>query len=251
MRVFSLLYQFVFELGDAALLLLRSLYWMFRPPYRWRVLFKEMEKFGVSSFSVVFITSLFTGMVLALETYTGLKKFNAETIIGSIVAVSMFRELGPVLTALVVTGRAGSAMAAELGTMRVTEQVDAMYTMAVDPIHYLVVPRIITGFTMLPVLTIISDLLGIAGGYFVSVVLLRINSHIYVRQMLAHTDLHDLYTGLVKSAVFGLLIALICCYKGMSTRGGAEGVGRSTTQAVVVSSVVVLVADYFLTAFMF
>jgi len=210
-----------------------------------------MEKFGVSSLSVVFITSLFTGMVLALETYTGLKKFNAETVIGSIVAVSMFRELGPVLTALVVTGRAGSAMAAELGTMKVTEQVDALYTMAVEPVHYLVVPRIITGLTMLPVLTVISDLLGIVGGYFVSIFLLRINSHVYIRQMINHTDLNDLYTGLVKALVFGFLIALICCYKGLSTRGGAEGVGRSTTQAVVISSVAILVADYFLTALMF
>ncbi len=251
MNVLRAIYNFIFELGDTALLFLKALYWSFRPPYRWRELFKQMEKFGVSSVSVVFITSLFTGMVLALETYTGLKKFNAESVIGSIVAVSMFRELGPVLTALVVTGRAGSAMAAELGTMRVTEQIDAMYTMAVDPIHYLVVPRLITGVTMLPVLTVISDLLGVIGGYFVSIVLLKINSHTYIRQMLNHTDLHDLYSGLVKAAVFGLLISLICCYKGLSTKGGAEGVGRSTTQAVVISSVVVLVADYFLTAFMF
>ena len=251
MDILSVLYGFIYQLGEAAILLFKVFYWMFRPPYRWRVLFKEMEKFGVSSLSVVFITSLFTGMVLALETYTGLKKFNAETVIGSIVAVSMFRELGPVLTALVVTGRAGSAMAAELGTMKVTEQVDALYTMAVEPVHYLVVPRIITGLTMLPVLTVISDLLGIVGGYFVSIFLLRINSHVYIRQMINHTDLNDLYTGLVKALVFGFLIALICCYKGLSTRGGAEGVGRSTTQAVVISSVAILVADYFLTALMF
>ncbi len=251
MGILSVLYGFIYQLGEAAILLFKVFYWMFRPPYRWRVLFKEMEKFGVSSLSVVFITSLFTGMVLALETYTGLKKFNAETVIGSIVAVSMFRELGPVLTALVVTGRAGSAMAAELGTMKVTEQVDALYTMAVEPVHYLVVPRIITGLTMLPVLTVISDLLGIVGGYFVSIFLLRINSHVYIRQMINHTDLNDLYTGLVKALVFGFLIALICCYKGLSTRGGAEGVGRSTTQAVVISSVAILVADYFLTALMF
>ncbi len=251
MMLLRSIYSFIFQLGDVFLLFLKSLYWMVRPPFRWRELFKQMERFGVSSMSVVFITSLFTGMVLALETYTGLKKFNAETVIGSIVAVSMFRELGPVLTALVVTGRAGSAMAAELGTMKVTEQVDALYTMAVDPVHYLVVPRIITGFTMLPVLTVISDLLGVIGGYFVSIMLLHINSNVYIRQMLNHTDLKDLYTGLVKAAVFGLLIALICCYKGMRTTGGAEGVGRSTTQAVVISSVVILVADYFLTAFMF
>ncbi|WP_197585804.1 MlaE family ABC transporter permease [Thermosulfidibacter takaii] len=249
--MFALIYEFVFQLGEAFLLLLRAFYWSLRPPFRWREMFKQMERFGVSSLSVVFITSLFTGMVLALETYTGLKKFNAETVIGSIVAVSMFRELGPVLTALVVTGRAGSAMAAELGTMKVTEQIDAMYTMAVDPVHYLVVPRIITGLTMMPLLTIVSDLLGVIGGYFVSVVLLHINSHIYLRQMLNHTDLKDLYTGIVKAAVFGLLVALICCYKGMKTTGGAEGVGKSTTQAVVISSVVILVADYFLTAFMF
>ncbi len=251
MKLFEVIYAFIYELGDMVILLGRAFYWMFRPPFRFGELFKQMEKFGVSSLSVVVITSIFTGMVLALETYTGLKKFNAETVIGSLVAVSMFRELGPVLTALVVTGRAGSAFAAELGTMRVTEQIDALYSMAVDPIHYLVVPRIITGFTMLPILTIISDLLGILGGYFVSVVLLKINAHTYVRQMLNYTDLHDLFSGLIKAAVFGLLIALVCCYKGYTTKGGAEGVGRSTTQAVVISSVLVLVADYFLTSFMF
>ncbi|NPA15007.1 MAG: ABC transporter permease [Deferribacteres bacterium] len=251
MGLFEAVYRFIYELGDMTILLWKTFYWMFRPPFRFRELFKQMEKFGVSSLSVVVITSTFTGMVLALETYTGLKKFNAESVIGSLVAVSMFRELGPVLTALVVTGRAGSAFAAELGTMRVTEQIDALYSMAVDPIHYLVVPRIITGFTMLPILTIISDLLGVAGGYFVSVVLLRINAHTYVRQMLNYTDLHDLFAGIVKAAVFGLLIALVCCYKGYTTRGGAEGVGKATTQAVVISSVLVLVADYFLTSFMF
>ncbi len=251
MGLFEAVYRFIYELGDMAILLWKTFYWMFRPPFRFRELFKQMEKFGVSSLSVVVITSTFTGMVLALETYTGLKKFNAESVIGSLVAVSMFRELGPVLTALVVTGRAGSAFAAELGTMRVTEQIDALYSMAVDPIHYLVVPRIITGFTMLPILTVISDLLGVAGGYFVSVVLLKINAHTYVRQMLNYTDLHDLFAGIVKAAVFGLLIALVCCYKGYTTRGGAEGVGKATTQAVVISSVLVLVADYFLTSFMF
>ncbi len=249
--LFGAIYDFVFQMGEVVMLLARVLYWLPRPPYRFRELFKQMEKFGVSSVSVVFITSLFTGMVLALESYTGLKRFNAQTMIGSLVAISMFRELGPVLTALVVTGRAGSAFAAELGTMRVTEQIDAIYTMAVDPVHYLVVPRVVTGVTMLPILTIVSDFLGILGGYFVSVVLLHVNPQAYVRQMLTHTDLHDLYSGLVKAVVFGLLISLICCYKGFTTKGGAEGVGRSTTHAVVVSSVAVFVADYFLTAFMF
>jgi phospholipid/cholesterol/gamma-HCH transport system permease protein len=190
-------------------------------------------------------------MVLALQTYHGFRLFSAESLVGATVALSMTRELGPVLTALMVTGRAGSAMAAELGTMRVTEQIDALYTMATNPIQYLVVPRLIAGVLMVPILTTISDFVGIVGGYFVGVELLDINAGIYMKKMLDIVELDDIFNGLIKAACFGLILSLIGCYKGFSTRGGAEGVGKSTTEAVVLSSVSILISDYFLTAAMF
>jgi len=165
--------------------------------------------------------------------------------------LSMTRELGPVLTALMVNGRAGSAMAAELGTMRVTEQIDALYVMATNPIKYLIVPRIIAGIVMLPVLTIVSDFLGILGGYFVGVILLNINSGMFVANILEYLDLDDIFHGLTKSAFFGLILTHIGCYEGFYTKGGAEGVGKATTQAVVISSVLILISDYFLTSIMF
>ena len=163
----------------------------------------------------------------------------------------MTRELGPAITALMVTGRAGSAMAAEIGTMRVTEQIDALYSMSVSPVQYLIVPRVIAGVVMLPILTIVSDFIGIVGGYFVGVGLLKINSGIFMARIIEFVSLGDLINGLIKSAVFGLILSLIGCYKGFHTSGGAAGVGRATTQSVVISSVSILISDYFLTAVMF
>jgi phospholipid/cholesterol/gamma-HCH transport system permease protein len=163
----------------------------------------------------------------------------------------MTRELGPVLTSLMVTGRAGSAMAAELGTMRVTEQIDALTVMALNPIKYLVTPRVIAAFLVLPVLTVISNFVGIIGGYLVGVKLLGINEGAYIDKMIKFVELNDIYNGLVKAAVFGIIFSIISCYKGFYTKGGAEGVGRATTEAVVVSSVTILVTDYILTSFMF
>jgi phospholipid/cholesterol/gamma-HCH transport system permease protein len=171
--------------------------------------------------------------------------------VGTAVALSMTRELGPVLTALMVTARAGSAMAAELGTMRVTEQIDALYVMAANPVKHLIVPRVIAGVIMVPFLTVVSDFVGIVGGYVVGVELLEINSGSFVRNIIRHLDMDDIYNGLIKAAFFGLILSLIGCYKGFNTRGGAEGVGRATTEAVVLASVSILVSDYFLTAIMF
>ncbi len=241
----------VSEMGRMMLLFLESIIWTFRPPYRLFLIIKQMEFVGVKSTLVVIITGLFTGGVLALQTYYGFKMFSAESLVGATVGLSMTRELGPVLTSLMVTGRAGSAMAAEIGTMRVTEQIDALSVLAVNPVEYLFVPRVIAGVIMLPILTAISDFLGILGGYFVGVVLLGISSGAFINKLIQYVDLSDLYNGLIKAACFGLILTFVGCYKGYTTYGGAEGVGRATTQAVVMASAMILIADYFLTALMF
>jgi phospholipid/cholesterol/gamma-HCH transport system permease protein len=239
------------EAGKILLLFLSVIRWMFRPPLKMRLIFKQLEFVGVKSIFVVVLTGTFTGMVLALQGYYGFRMFSAESLVGSTVALGMTRELGPVLTALMVTARAGSAMAAELGTMRVTEQIDALYVMAANPVKYLIVPRVIAGVIMLPILTIVSDFMGILGGYFVGVYVLNINEGIFVKNITRYVDLGDLYNGLTKAAVFGLILSLIGCYKGFNTTGGAEGVGRATTEAVVLAAITILISDYFLTAIMF
>jgi phospholipid/cholesterol/gamma-HCH transport system permease protein len=210
-----------------------------------------MEFIGFHSIFVVSLTGLFTGMVLALQTYYAFSMFSAETLVGATVALSMTRELGPVITALMVTGRAGSSMAAELGTMRVTEQVDALTVMAISPVQYLVVPRILAAIVVLPLLTVISDFIGVVGGYVVGVKLLGINSAMFMNKIYEFLEVADIVNGLTKAAVFGLILALIGCYKGFYTSGGAEGVGRATTQAVVLASVLILMSDYVMTAIMF
>jgi phospholipid/cholesterol/gamma-HCH transport system permease protein len=248
---FAPLEKFVREFGRISMMLVESILLGFRPPFKLNYIFKQMEFIGVHSVFVVILTGLFTGMVLALQSYYGFRKFSSEGLVGATVALSMTRELGPVLTCLMVTGRAGSAMAAELGTMRVTEQIDALTVMALNPIKYLVTPRVIAAFLMLPLLTVIADFVGIVGGYLVGVKLLGINEGAYIDKMIKFVELNDIYNGLVKASVFGIILSIVSCYKGFYTKGGAEGVGRSTTEAVVVSSVTILVADYILTSFMF
>lgn len=243
--------SFISEVGRVLLLLWSTLTWLFRPPLRAKLTFKQMEQVGVNSLPVILITATFTGMVLALQSFVGFKRFNAESMVGTVVALSMTRELGPVLTGLIVAGRAGSAMAAELGTMKVTEQIDALYTLATDPVKYLIVPRFIAGLIMLPLLTIICDITGILGGYFVSVNVLGANSVIYIRRTKQYLEFEDIYSGLIKACVFGMIIAFISCYQGFKAKGGAEGVGRATTKAVVISSMLILIFDYILTAFLF
>ncbi len=239
------------QMGQIILLLVQAAGWAMRPPLRLPLIFKQMEFVGVKSFWVVVLTGAFTGGVLALQTYHGFVMFSAESLVGATVALSMTRELGPVLTSLMVTARAGSAMAAELGSMKVSEQVDALAVMAVNPVKYLVVPRVLAGIAMLPVLTVVSDFIGVVGGYIVGVHLLGINSGVFTSNIKEMVTQDDIFNGLIKSVCFGLFLTLICCYKGITTTGGAEGVGRSTTQAVVLSSVTILVSDYFLTALMF
>ncbi len=242
---------FVEESGKIVLLFLSALTWLVRPPLRLRLIAKQMEFVGVQSLSVVMITAAFAGMVLALQTYYGFRMFGGESLVGATVALSLTRELGPVFTALMVTGRAGSAMAAELGTMKVTEQVDALYTMSVNPVQYLIVPRILAAVLMVPILTILADFIGIVGGYFVGVHLLGINSGIFMARIVEFVEMDDITNGLIKSAFFGLILSLIGTFKGFYTTGGAEGVGKATTEAVVYASVSILISDYILTALMF
>jgi phospholipid/cholesterol/gamma-HCH transport system permease protein len=241
----------VWQAGGIGRMFMQSVYLSFRRPYKFDYIFKQMEFIGVRSLLVVLITGTFTGMVLALQSSYGFRKFGAEGLVGVIVTLSMTRELGPVLTSLMVTGRAGSAMAAEIGTMRVTEQIDALTVMALNPIKYLVVPRVVASFLMLPILTIISDFVGVIGGYIVGVKMLGINEGAFMNRIDKSVELGDIYNGLVKAAVFGLILSIISCYKGYNTRGGAEGVGRATTEAVVLSSVTILISDYVLTSLMF
>jgi phospholipid/cholesterol/gamma-HCH transport system permease protein len=243
--------KFIEEIGNVFVLFLNSLKWSLRPPLGFRNILKQMEEVGVRSVPVVLITAISTGMVLALQSHTGFKRFNAESLVGTVVALSMTRELGPVLTALIVAGRAGAAMAAELGTMRVTEQIDALSTMATNPIKYLVVPRLLSGMFMLPILTIFADAIGIAGGYFVAVQMLDVNPVVYLRRTTDYLEYDDIFGGLLKAFVFGAIIATISCYKGFNTQGGAEGVGKATTGAVVISSMLILISDYFLTSMLF
>ncbi len=243
--------QFTQEAGKMLMLLYDALRLSLRPPYDIRNIFKQMLEVGVMSVPVVLITAIFTGMVLALQTYTGFRRFGAESLVGSVVALSMTREMGPVLTGLIVAGRAGAAMAAELGTMRVTEQIDALETLATNPIKYLVVPRFIAGVVMLPALTVVSDIVGILGGYLITVGHFQASSAEYWRRTWDFLENQDIYNGLVKACFFGSAIALICCYKGFYTAGGAEGVGKGTTGAVVLSFMAILISDYFLSAWLF
>ena len=243
--------RFFTEMGRFFQLVGRIFAWTPRPPYDVRELFRQMVKVGFNSIPVVLLTAMFTGMVMALQMFTVLRRINAESFVGSGVALSMVRELAPVLSGLIVAGRAGSAMGAELGTMRVTEQIDALEVMATDPVHYLVVPRVWASTVMLPFLVVMANGVGILGGYLVAVVLMGANPVTYNDRTFQFMDLNDVFSGLIKAAVFGFLLAAIGCQQGFYTRGGAEGVGRATTSAVVVSSIAILVADFFLTRLLF
>lgn len=233
------------------MLLLTTLRQILLPPFEARNTSKQMLEIGVKSLPVVIVTALFTGMVFALQTYTGFKRFGAEALVGTVVALSITRELGPVLTGLIVAGRAGAAMAAELGTMRVTEQIDALETLATNPVKYLIVPRFLSGVIMLPALVICADIIGIFGGYLVTTRLFGASSVVYWKRTWDFLEVSDIYNGLIKACFFGASIALISCYKGFYASGGAEGVGKATTGAVVLSSMTILISDYFLSNWLF
>jgi phospholipid/cholesterol/gamma-HCH transport system permease protein len=243
--------RFLEQLGRFFGMLGRILMWGPRPPYDVSEWLRQMVRVGVDSIPLVFLTTLFTGMVLALQTYTGFARFNAQSLVGAVVALSLTRELAPVLSALMVSGRVGSAMAAEIGSMRVTEQIDALEALATEPVQYLVVPRVIASVLMLPLLVVMGDVVGMYGGYLVAVQLLGANPVTYYDSSFEYLDLEDFTVGLVKAAVFGLILSVVACVRGYHTEGGAEGVGRATTQAVVVGSLAILLADFFLTRLLF
>lgn len=237
------------EIGSISLFLGEFLSQVFRRPFYGRLLLRQCELVGFNSLPIVILTAFFTGGVLALQSYNGFDNHAlASSQLGSVVALSMLRELGPVLASLMVAGRVGAAIAAEIGTMKVTEQVDALITLATNPIKYLVVPRILACMLTVPMLVGIANVVGIGGGYLVATRILGLNGHTYMESSFNSVGMEDITLGLIKALVFGLLVGLMGCYHGYNTRGGAEGVGQSTTVAVVYASVMILVADYFITA---
>jgi phospholipid/cholesterol/gamma-HCH transport system permease protein len=236
------------ELGRMLIFVVAAFAWLIRPPLRLVQIVKQLHFIGYKSTFVVVLTATFTGMVLALQGYYSLRKFGAEGWLGSAVALSMIRELGPVLAALMVTARAGSAMTAEIGIMRITEQIDALDTMAISPLQYLIAPKLVAGLIGVPLLVAIFDVVGIYGGYLVGVDLLGVNAGSYWNSIESAVEWKDVYGGILKSISFGLIISWVCCYKGFFTKQSAEGLGTATTEAVVLSSVVILVWDYFLTS---
>ena len=221
------------------------------PPRYPGLLLQQAEEVGVQSLPVVLLTALFTGMVLALQSYIGFHRFGAQSMVATVVSLSMLRELGPVLVGLMVAGRVGASFAAELGTMRVTEQIDALWTLSTDPFRYLIMPRFFAAVLMMPLLVALADAIGMFGGYIISVSFLDQTPAVYIENSTMFLELSDLYSGLVKAAVFGGIIGIVSCSEGFNCSGGARGVGRATTRAVVVSAMSILVFDYIITAWMF
>ncbi len=227
--------------------MLRTLYVLFSSPFKLSKLLDQIDHIGIESLNIIMLTGSFSGMVFALQSYIGFSRIGGEQFIGSVVALGMARELGPVLTGLMVTGRACSSIAAELGTMRITEQIDALTTLRINTFSYLVIPRLLASIIVLPCLTLFATICGIVGGYVMVVHVLHLGSEQYITNVTQLTDLYDIGGGLIKSAFFGFILAWVGCYKGYYTHGGARGVGTATTQAVVLASVLILIANFFLT----
>ena len=247
----KLFLTFMESLGSVCLFALTALLHCIKPPFFPKLIIRQMIDIGYYSLPVVGLTAIFSGMVLALQSYTGFSRFNAESAIANIVVLSITRELGPVLAGLMVAGRVGASMAAEIGTMRVTEQIDALRTLSTNPYKYLIVPRLIAGFFMLPLLVLVADIIGVFGGYLVAVYKLGFNSSIYITSTINFVETTDILSGLVKAAVFGYLIALMGCYHGFNSKGGAQGVGIATTNAVVSASILILTFNYIITELFF
>ena len=237
--------------GFFSLFFVRTVASLFSTKLRVKKLFVQMQYIGVGSLSIILLTGAFSGAVLALQTYIGMKRFGVEDFIGPVVALSLTRELGPVLTGLMVTGRAGSAIAAELGTMQITEQIDALKTLNINVNQYLIIPRMLGSVIVLPLLALFSMICGIVGGYLISVNVLGLNGEQYITGIKNFLELSDITGGLIKASVFGLILSWVGCYKGYHTSGGAKGVGVATTQSVVVSSILILISNYFLAAVLF
>jgi phospholipid/cholesterol/gamma-HCH transport system permease protein len=235
-------------LGKFILFLVSAAWYAIIPPYKPRLMIRQIRIIGAESFFLIVLVATFTGMVLGLQGYNSLRRFGSEGALGTLVALTLVRELGPVLAALMIAARAGSAMAAELGSMQTTEQIDALTVMAINPVQYLVSPRLLAGIISFPILTTIFDVIGIWGGYMVGVVLLGAAGSSYTNGIATYMTEHDIIAGLYKSLVFGVVVTWVCCYKGYNAKRMATGISRATTEAVVLSSVLILAWDYFLTA---
>ncbi len=237
--------------GRVALFAISGVSHLLRPPFYGRIFLSAFVEFAYFSLPVVALTAVFAGMVIALQSYTGFARFGAESAIANIVVLSVVRELAPVLGGLMVAGRVGAAMAAELGTMRVTDQIDALGTLSTNPMKYLVAPRLLAATIALPLLVLVADVIGVLGGFIIAVVKLGFNPQAYLHATASFMTTADVVVGLAKAAVFGFLIALMGCYHGYNSRGGAEGVGSATTSAVVTASILILAFDYVLTELFF
>ncbi len=238
-------------IGDVVIFAALGLSHAVRPPFFWRNYLRHFIEIGYLSLPVVALTTLFSGMVLALQSYSGFSRFSAEGAVAMVVVLSITRELAPVLAGLMVAGRIGASMAAEIGTMRVTEQIDALEALSTNPYSYLVAPRIIAGLMMMPFLVLVGDIIGVLGGYIVGVSKLGFNSATYLQQTWDVLETEDVVSGLTKAAVYGFIVTLMGCYHGYKSTGGAQGVGRATTQAVVSSAILILIANYFVTELFF
>lgn len=239
------------RIGRMGIFLGKALLYASTPPLKFSRVLKQIRFIGFQSTLVIFLTGAFSGMVLGLQGFYTLNRFGSDALLGPMVALALVKELGPVLSALMVTGRAGSAVTAEIGIMRISEQIDALELMGLNPFRYLIVPNLLAAIIALPLLTAIFDVVGILGGYLVGVKLLGVSGGTYFGEMANYVDISDILEGIYKSLSFGVLIIWVCCYKGYYTGYGAEGVSRATTQAVVLSSVLILIWDYFVTSVLF
>lgn len=239
--------RFMAAVGHLSLFTVQTVRHMFLPPFYMRIFLRQLMSIGYYSLPVVGMTALFTGMVLALQIYVGSSRFNAESAVATIVVIGLTRELAPVLSGLMIAGRVGAAIAAEIGTMRVTEQIDALVTLSTNPYKYLVAPRVLAGVITLPILVLIADIIGVSGGYLVATESLNFNASSYIKNTFDFLETRDVVSGLIKSSVFGFIVCLMGCYHGFNSTGGAQGVGRATTNAVVSSFILILISDYFLT----
>ena len=245
------LVRFVSGLGELSLFIAKSVYNSVTPPFYLKLLGKQMIDIGFYSLPVVALTTIFAGMVIALQTYSGFSSYGAESAVASVVLISVTRELAPVFSGLMVAGRIGAAMAAEIGTMRVTEQIDALVTLSTNPFKYLVAPRVLAGIMVLPLLVLIGDVIGIFGGFIIAVYKLGFNPANYINSTINGLESLDIVTGVVKACVFGFIIAIMGCYNGYKSRGGSQGVGEATTNAVVSASILILIFNYIITELFF
>jgi phospholipid/cholesterol/gamma-HCH transport system permease protein len=239
------------EIGALSRFVWNAVTHILRPPFFWRLIAQQMLRIGYFSLPVVALTAFFTGGALALQIYYGGNSFNSESIVATIVALGITRELGPVLGGLMVAGRVSAAIAAELGTMRVTEQIDALTTLSTNPYKYLVVPRVVAAIITLPALVFVADIIGVMGGFVVGTQSLDFNSGVYIKNTVDFLKFDDVVSGLIKAAVFGFIIAIMGCFHGFNSKGGAQGVGRATTNAVVTASILILAANYVMTSLLF